>query len=493
MQKLDQYPAELVSNRDMIEGNFIACLWSEPEKYGDYYKDIVSNKTFLTEDGVFYYSLGFEMFKNGYRSFDDASVYSFVNDNSTLKNGYERRGGYSGIGEMISIVDTSNTDIYYDNLAKNNFLLSLYDKGFNVLQNIGKFNQMTTGDIFDYYEYILNDSAITKTTDVVIEELGIDDEFIESCISGEEMGIGYGKHAPRLNKLTLGVPRGDITAVCSYTNGGKSSVIMDVYAIPIVEDGGNVAIISNEQQSKVYKLLLLIHVLTRRMGYFNLTRKKIKSGTFTDEDLVKIREAQQIINEEYKPKLKFVKTFDYNMDKTCKIIKQQSKRGLDLVIYDTMKLSENDNKSSWESLLSDSKQLFQAVSKENVACIVTLQLALGMMNKRFLDMQCMANGKQIQEVFSEVIMSRDMWEDEYEGEKFELKPFNYKRDDHGRYSGVKELVSLDRDKKYKIFFHVKTRNDEANQCLIFKFDGQWNIWKELGYCTPHHDRSFNKG
>jgi len=491
MKTLDLYPSELVSNRNIMEGNFIACLFSDPEKYGDY-TDVVANKTFLTEDGIFYYSLGMELFKNGYRSFDDASIAAFTVSNPVLKNGYERRGGWNSINEMISIVDATNADAYYDNLSKNNFLLTLHDKGFNVISNMDKFNKMTTQEVFDYYEYILNDSIIAKTMDVEIEDLGIDDEFLESCKRGEEMGIGYGKYAPRLNRLTLGVPRADITAVCSYTNGGKSSVIMDVYAIPIVESGGNVMIISNEQQNKVYKLLLLIHVLVRRLDYYNLTRKKLKTGTFTDEDIVKIKEAQEIINREYKPKLKFVKTFDYNIEKTTKVIKKQSKLGLDLVIYDTMKLAEDNNKSAWESLLSDSKKLFQAVSKENVACIVTLQLALHMMNKRFLDLQCLANGKQIAEVFSEIIMFRDVWEDEFDGDKYDIKPHNLKRDEHGKYTNVREIVELDRNKKYKLFFHTKTRNDEANQALVFKFDGQWNKWTEIGFCNPYHDRAFSK-
>jgi hypothetical protein len=35
MPSLDNYPAILNENRDMIEANFIFCLWKNPDLYGD--------------------------------------------------------------------------------------------------------------------------------------------------------------------------------------------------------------------------------------------------------------------------------------------------------------------------------------------------------------------------------------------------------------------------------------------------------------------------
>jgi hypothetical protein len=91
---------------------------------------------------------------------------------------------------------------------------------------------------------------------------------------------------------------------------------------------------------------------------------------------------------------------------------------------------------------------------------------------------------------SEIIMFRDVWADELEGEKFDIKPYRHKRDSSGKITGVKEVIKLDSDKKYKLMFHVKTRNDEADNVLVYEFNGQWNKWKELGFANPFHDRTF---
>jgi hypothetical protein len=66
--------------------------------------------------------------------------------------------------------------------------------------------------------------------------------------------------------------------VTSYTNGGKSSYVTNNMIIPIAEQKIKTCIISNEQKSIVYKLLLLTYVLTEKLDYWNLTRKKLKSG-----------------------------------------------------------------------------------------------------------------------------------------------------------------------------------------------------------------------
>jgi hypothetical protein len=67
MQSLDNYDKKLTENREMIEANLIFCLWKNPDLYGDYEKEIRADRDLLTEDGKFYYSLGYEMHKLGRR------------------------------------------------------------------------------------------------------------------------------------------------------------------------------------------------------------------------------------------------------------------------------------------------------------------------------------------------------------------------------------------------------------------------------------------
>lgn len=59
--------------------------------------------------------------------------------------------------------------------------------------------------------------------------------------------------------------------------------------IPFADKGVNVAIVSNEMMSKAYKNMLLVHILTKELNYWKITRKKLKMGHFSDEDWVMLR------------------------------------------------------------------------------------------------------------------------------------------------------------------------------------------------------------
>ena len=81
------------------------------------------------------------------------------------------------------------------------------------------------------------------------------------------------------------------------------------------------------------------------------------------------------------------------------------------MVYDTMKYS-GDGDNTWMSLIEDSKQLFQITSKLDITTVVSFQLSPATKNKiRILDETCLANAKQVKEVFSEMVGFRDLWSD----------------------------------------------------------------------------------
>ena len=114
------------------------------------------------------------------------------------------------------------------------------------------------------------------------------------------------------------------------------------------------------------------------------------------------------------------------MGKAKKIIRKLSKLGYQAAIYDTLKVEDSFDRSTWEQLLIQSRQLFQLASKENIALVTTFQLALSTLNKRWLDAGCLSNGKQVKEVYSEMIYLRQIWDDEYTGEKHDCKAYRLK-------------------------------------------------------------------
>jgi replicative DNA helicase len=416
------------------------------------------------------------------------SVYTYLENKPKLKEHFESLGGYHTVEEIRSLYNTENITGYYDKIIKMNMLLALHEKGFNVVQSIKKFNTMKAQEVYDYYDYQLNNISLKSGHDVDIETLEIDDKYIADCNAGIAQGIGYGKICKILNHLTLGVPLGDLYMLGAYSGAGKSSFTFGNMVVPMTENGIKCAVISNEMRSEKFKELLLVHILNNDLNYWGLTRKKIKMGKFTDEQMEMLNKAKIISKEKYGA-IRFIKLFDNDMGKVKKAVKKLSKVGYSVFLFDTMKAEGEADKALWESMLMSSRMLFQVASKENVAIICTYQLALHTLNKRFLDSGCLSQSKQIAEVFSEICYMRTLWEDEYAGGKYDCKPYQHERDESGKYGKIKKMITLDTDKTYIPVFLSKSRNDETGIQVLYEVDFKYNKWKEVGFCRIINDRS----
>ena len=67
--------------------------------------------------------------------------------------------------------------------------------------------------------------------------------------------------------------------------------------------------------------------------------------------------------------------------------------------------------------------------------------------------------------------------------------YRLKRDANGKLTKVKEMITLDKDKKYLVAFLDKTRNDEDKQTVLYEWNGRFNKWTELGYCMIYNDHA----
>lgn len=468
------------------EGLLCGLILKEPTLLLDYN----INKKLLSSEALFYIGMADRLLGKGVEVIDEVSFSGEISDIPQLNDKYIEMGGYNTVRELSSIIDSKNADSIFDDWTKWNLVKTYKTKGIlDIEKHWDKILKMKSNQVLEYIEYQINDIDIDISTDIVFEDLNLTDKEIEDIKNGINMGIHYGKHSHILNYLSMGLPKGDLTMFSSFTNGGKSSFVMNNIIIPTAEQKIKSVIVANEQQSIVYKMLLQAYVLTERLNYWSLPRKKFKSGKWEYEDENMVTKARKIIREEYAPYITFVKLYDYDMAKVKKIAKRTSKLGAEILLYDTMKYS-GDDESTWLSLIQDSKDLFQICSRLNLAGVVTFQLAPAMKNRlRVIDESGLANGKQVAEVFSEMFGFRDVWEDEFDGETYDIKPYKLKKE-NGKFTSTKEYLVLDKNKKYKIFFHFKTRNDEVGNAILYEFKGHQNKWIELGYCNPHQKNKF---
>lgn len=480
---LEKCLKKINENRDQVEAPFVFCFWKDPDLYDDYkFVNEKKDDTLKSEDAQFYFNLGKALYNAGFRKFDNITVYGFLQNKPEVKETFDNYGGYREVENLKQLVNVENVDAYFDKIAKLNTLNSLCKLTFDSFEDVSKFDKMSSQQVYDYFEYKLSDISIESTHDVEEESLVIDDEFIEECNTGDAVGISYAKNCPIMNYLTLGVPLGEMFMIAGHSGVGKSSFVFENMVLPMTEDGVKVSIVSNEMRSKDYKIMLLAHILTKELNYWGLTRKQIKMGHFTNEQREMLNKAKKISQEKYSS-LGFIKLFDNDIGKVLKYIKKKSKRGYQIFVWDTMKSDDSLDEKMFLQLLINSRKVFQLASKENIAIIPTYQLALYTVNQRYLDASCLANGKQIKEVFSEMIYMRQLWQDEYTGEKYDCKAYQLQKNEDGKYTKVKRMIELDKDKKYIVAFLDKTRNDEDKQQVLYEVNGRFNSWKEIGYCN----------
>lgn len=497
---LEKTLKEINSGREKAECAFVFCCWNNPEFFDNYSRVNEGKDTTLqNEDSQFYWSLGKAMYKQGLRKFDAISIDTFLTNKDNVRSKFESLGGIQTVKELTSLVHDDNVEAYFDIIAKKNSLQILAKKTDELFNDVGRFENASNEDVYEAWEQINNTVSINTNYGERIESLSLEDDFIDQLEKGEDVGYNYGKYCPALNYITLGCAPGSMYMIGGYSGGGKTSMTFEniLMSLHYQEDVGKIGIISNEMKIQAYKHLLLIHILTKDMGYYELTRKKLKIGKFTPEQKEKIKEAIQISKEKYSDFL-FVKIFDNDISKILKYIKQMHGMGASVIMYDTFKVTDGiENKSVWESLLLDSRKIFQLASKLNICILTPYQLALHTQNIRYLDATCLSNAKQIKEVYETMIYIRPLWSDEFNGEKFDVKPWRFKKDNNYQYvtdengKRIKETIKLDPNEKYIVVFVDKTRADDDKQMLLYRWRGRFNDWREEGYCTVKNMHIYN--
>ena len=488
---LKQTLKEINKGREKAEAAFVFCVWKSPELYAEFPTvNVGKDKTLKCDDAIFYWVMGRKMFQAGVRNFDALSIDMFLDEKPKVRERFESYGGQTEVNNLMSLADTDNVTAYFDAIAKMNSLEIWAKKTEEIFEDVRELDDASSEDIYEVFEQINNEISLHTNHKEKIENLIVDDAFIDKLQSGENVGFNYGKYCPNMNYITLGAAPASLFMIGGASGVGKSSFTFAniIMGLHYQSDVGKLAIISNEMKRDTYRILLLLHVLTKDMKYYGLTQKQLKKGQFTEEQKGKIKEAQEIIKQDYDD-LIFIKTFDNDIGKIMKYIKHLKSQGVSVILYDTFKADDELlNKSIWETLLIDSRRIFQLCSKLDICCITTYQLALHKQNIRYLDATCLSNAKQIKEIYETMIYMRPVWEDERDPEgKNYIHPWRFKKDENYQYvtdengKWIKEEIRLDPDERYMLFFVDKTRADEDKQILLYRWRARFNEFKEIGY------------
>ena len=218
---MNNIPEILLEGREMIECNFIFSVYKELEVIPDY-KSIQSGRDITTKDGRFYWELANAMYKNGYKTIDNLSVYTFLDNKKEALAEFENRGGWKTLEDIMMLVNIDNRDAYYDELCKSNLLINLWKAGFDVLDNLEKFKTVSSEDVYNYYDYQLQNIAVDKIEKIKTEDLSDGyEEYIEEWDKGAM--VGYPIATKMLNYQLAGVHKKNLMLHLGGIGQGKTT------------------------------------------------------------------------------------------------------------------------------------------------------------------------------------------------------------------------------------------------------------------------------
>lgn len=460
---------KLLENRETIELNFIASLYKDISLC-DEYKNIINGTDIITDIGKIYYGIITNMYKLGYESADEVSVKNYLDSKPSIKKQYKQ------YGDLRQNVNVDNIEAYYDELIKSNFLIKLDSVGFNVVDSLDKFSGMTSEEVYNYYEYQLSDISSTGIQKLDIENLS-DGYDAWLTRTEDKQNIGFKIGSALLDFTLSGVHKSNLMLYIAGMGQGKSSSAIPMFILPAIEEGEDVTIICNEQDSDQFRNMIISSVLFSKItDDTGLTRAKIIKGSYTEQQRVKIKEAIAWIKAQ-QGEIHFVEIDSYDITHVKKIIRKQSKKGCKMFFFDVLKNMRDSNDRAWAELSDTAKELFFISKKEKVAIIASAQLSPDAFRKKYLDLTCIGKSKAIAECASCVLGFRHLTDIEKEN----IKPYVMM-------NGKLKYIDLDPNKTYIVIFLMKNRFGTTETQIIIEFNQSQNTIRDVGfYKMPYED------
>ena len=476
-------------HRFVAETNVISILWKDPEQY--YQQDRIKLESFMHNECKVWYQIGYDIVvKENKPVLDEITVNHFLEKHPSLDKIYGKHGRFKTIENMMAYAKKEAMDGYIDELYKWIAVMELVKNKFPIAHRIKDYRDMNSEEIYQENEAILNhifaniedSSGGVKTYDLAD---GLD-ELIDELHEGTDVGLPF-FNLDILSKETNGISLGEFYLFLSPSGAGKSSFMRSQVLTTIYEKDEKIVIMINEEDIKKQRKEMLIWVANNIYNK-DLQKYKLNQGKFTDELKSFLKDKCATWIREHKKQIIVVAFNRFETSKAIKIIKKYSAMGIKYFVLDTFKhdASMTSDSVGWLDLQLNSVALYDTIKPEgcNVALICTMQLNKASTKQRYYTMDNISGAKNVIDVVSCCIMMRWLFQDEFKGEKKELKVFQL----IGKSGKSKKEVTLNPDKRYQVLFLPKNRFGMTDEYqIILEVDLSRNIYKEIGLCCVSPD------
>lgn len=488
-KKLTPYQEELLKAVKTVkeyklacEANIVSIYYKKPDLMYDFELKL---EDFTENTWRVYWQIAYDIVIKEHKPIlDDVTIGLYLEKHNKLKQKYDDYGGYETIEKATEYVKVENLSGYIAELNKWNTVLMMLKNKFPVYDRLSEFADMSLDDIYVEYEAILNHIFINADEDIQSYSIEDDiDELIDELNEGFAVGLPY-YEMPLLNKETGGQLMGNITLVGGLSNMGKTTLVRSMCIPASIKNGEKLVIIINEEGRKKWQREMLVWV-ANNIYKFDLQKFVVRDGKYSTEVMDMLRKCANWIKEKASDNTVTIIPFNkYRTEKAIKVIKKYASLGVKYFILDTYKADSGSRSDKmWLEMQQSMVDIYDTVKTDggkDVHIVVTFQLAKSSARQRFYSQDNIGQAKNIVDVASTCLMIRDVFEDEYTGEKNALKVYKLE----GKNGKSKIPVNLDHDKHYQLIFIVKNREGAANNYqIVVEHDMSRNLLKEVGFTS----------
>lgn len=471
----------------ICEANIVSILWKDTEMYYTY--DNLNLESFMHNEWKVYWQIGYDIvIKENKPSLDATTVGLYLEKHPNLREKYDEYGGFKTIENAKEYIKIENMSGYVKELYKWNTVFDLLKNKFPIEDRLKEFVDMSLDDIYNEYEAILN-HVFTNVEGEDEKTYDISDgiyELIDELDEGLAIGLPY-DNCDLLNKETGGSLLGNITLVGGTSGVGKSTFIRNTVVPSVLKYEETILIMINEEGLKKWQRELIIWV-ANNIYKSDLQKYKLRDGKYSDELKTFLKEkcAKWVV--EHKNIIKIRPFKNFTTDKAIKVMKKYIHLGVKYFVLDTFKADSDTggNEQFWLNMQQNMVKINDLIKPENknVHIWITFQLKKSSANQRHYTQNNIGMATGIIDVASTCIMIRNVLDDEFKGEKKELKVYKLA----GKSGKTKIPVDLDKNKHYQIVFIIKNREGSSNDYqIVIEHDLSRNTYKEVGLVTISPD------
>lgn len=484
-KKLSAFEQELIDTikkineyKEAAEANIVSILYKVPDAIYDTNLEL---EEFNNNIWRVYWTIANDIIKLEKKSsLDDITVSLYLEKHSKLRAKYDEYGGYDTIVNAGTYVKEENLYGYIQELRKWNSVIKLAKRGCPVKDRLSEYCDMTAEEIYNEWEAFINDIFVNVDCDVKSYDIadGID-ELIDELDEGVALGLPY-NNMDMLTRETGGQYLGCITLVGGLSNVGKSTFARNAVIPTAIKEKERIVAMINEDNLKKWQRELLVFVANNIIKE-DLQKHIVRDGHYTEDVKELLHKAADWIKEQTKNHILTVIPFKrYKTSNAIKVLKKYSSMGVKYFILDTFKMDAGAvSDKSWLELQQNMVEINDVVKPEskNLHILITFQLAKGSVKQRYYTQDNVGMAKNIIDPVFTCIMIRDLYDDEYTGERRELKVYRLE----GKNGKTKIPVKLDKEKHYQILFLIKNKEGSTGQYqIVVEHDMSRNVMKEIG-------------